>query len=195
MPVEHDYQDDKRLISRSLAGDRGAFRQLFEHYAPVVYRVVYRMLGNEDDAADLTQDIFVRVFERLHTIRDGQAFQAWVTRMAVNLAHDCLRRKPRVPLSLDAPLPGVDGEQEWQIADEAPDQVDRLLGDERAARVQAALSALSHEHRAVVVLHHLEGMAVEEIGQVLGIPAGTVKSRLARARAELRRRLEGYFEE
>ncbi len=193
--MEHDYADDKRLISRSLAGDRSAFRQLFELYAPLVYRVVYRMVGHEDDAADLTQEVFVRAFERLHTIRDGQAFQAWLTRMAVNQAHDHARRKRLPTLSLQAAPPGAEEGTEWQLSDDAPSQDARLLSGELAAHVQQALLALSREHRAVVILHHLEGLDVEQIGRTLGIPAGTVKSRLSRARAELRRRLEGYLEE
>ncbi len=161
----------------------------------MVYRVIFRMVGNAEDAADLTQDIFVRAFERLHTLRDGQAFQAWVTRMAVNLAHDRTRRTRIIPLSLDAPLPGSEEGMGWLLSDGAAGHDARLLADELSVQLQQALLALSREHRAVVILHHLEDMEVEEIGRTLGIPTGTVKSRLARARAELRRRLEGYFEE
>jgi len=160
----------------------------------MVYRVVYRMVDNEDDAADLTQDVFVRAYERLHTIRDGQAFQAWITRMAINLTHDKSRRRRVTPLSLDSPPPGTGEGMEWQLSDNTPNHDARLLAGELSMQVQQALSALSHEHQAVVILHHLEGMEVEEISRTLGIPTGTVKSRLSRARAELRRRLEGYFE-
>ena len=161
----------------------------------MVYRVLFRMVGDEEDASDLTQDVFVRAFERLRTIRDGQAFQAWVTRMAINLAHDHTRRKRVLPLSLNAPPPGAEEGMEWQLSDGAPSHDAHLLAGERSVQVQQALSALSCEHRAVVILHHLEGMEVEEISRTLGIPTGTVKSRLSRARAELKRRLEGYFED
>ena len=184
-----------RLVERSLHGDHGAFRQLFEQYSPMVYRIAYRMTGSPDDAADLTQDVFVRAFERLHTLKDGQAFHAWITRLAVNMAHDKARRKRLDTLSLDAPPPGHDIGSEWQVASDAPDHDTMVLSDELAAKVQQALQALTPDHRLVVVLHHLEGMAVEDIARAIGKPAGTVKSRLARARAELKRQLEGYVGE
>ncbi len=189
------HADNNRLVERSRQGDHGAFRQLFEAYSPFVYRLVYRMVGSPDDAADLTQDVFVRAYERLHTLKDGQAFHAWITRLAVNVTHDKARRKQLNTLSLDAPPPGCEEGSEWQIAADTPDHDAGMLSAELAARVQQALLTLSPDHRAVVILHHLEGMAVEEIANTVGVPTGTVKSRLARARAELKRKLEGYFEE
>ena len=84
---------------------------------------------------------------------------------------------------------------EWQVASDAPAHDARVLSAELSARVQRALLTLSPDHRVVVVLHHLEGMAVEDIARTLGTPVGTIKSRLARARAELKRKLEGYVEE
>ena len=191
--IESD-RDDVRLVDRATAGDRAAFHQLYTAYAPLVYRIAYRMLGHADDAADLTQDIFVRAFQRLGSLRDGQAFQAWLTRLAMNMAHDALRRRRPPFFSLDAAPPGLPEEAEWQLADPHPGSADVILSAELTARVQQALLALSPDHRAVVVLHHLEAMPVEEIADVLHIPIGTVKSRLSRARAELRRRLEEYVE-
>jgi RNA polymerase sigma-70 factor (ECF subfamily) len=189
------HEDDQRLVERTRHGDQSAFRQLFETYSPLVYRIIYRMVGSPDDAADLTQDVFVRAYERLHTLKDGQAFHAWITRLAVNLAHDKARRKQITTFSLDAPPPGCDEGSEWQIAADTPHHDTHILSAELSARVQHALLTLSPDHRAVVVLHHLEGMAVEDIAKTVGVPTGTVKSRLARARAELKRNLEGYFEE
>ncbi|MHB9026102.1 MAG: RNA polymerase sigma factor [Armatimonadota bacterium] len=186
------HSDDSRLVSRACHGDQAAFRQLFETYSPLVYRIAYRMLESPDDAADLTQDVFVRAYERLPCLRDGQAFHAWITRMTMNMAHDRLRKRRPNQLSLDAPPPGREEGVEWALADESPGSEERVLAGEFSERVQGALAKLSPEHRAVVVLHHLEGMPVEEIGRILGVPTGTVKSRLARARAELKRRLEGY---
>lgn len=187
------YADDRRLVERATTGDHGAFRQLFDTYAPLVYRVAFRMVGSPDDAADLTQDVFVRAYERLHTLKDGQAFQAWITRLTVNLAHDRGRRRRLDTLSLDAPPPGRDETQEWAVPDTAPGQDSRLLTAEQTAVIQQALLTLSPEHRAVVILHHLEEMPVEHIAQVVGVPVGTVKSRLARARADLKRKLAAYF--
>lgn len=192
--VRADHADDARLVERVRHGDQEAFRQLFETYSPLVYRIIYRMVGTPDDAADLTQDVFVRAYERLGSLKDGQAFQAWITRLAVNMAHDAARRRRPESFSLDAPPPGTDEGGEWQIAADTPAHDAGLLSDELAAHVQQALLALSPDHRAVVILHHLEHLGVEEIAVALNVPTGTVKSRLARARAELKRRLEGYFE-
>lgn len=190
-PSRHD--DNRRLVERARHGDHGAFRQLFELYAPQVYRIIYRMVGSPDDAADLTQDVFVRVYERLHTLKDGQAFHAWLMKMAVNMVRDRLRQKRLGTLSLDAAPPGTDEGTEWQLPDRAPDQVTQVLDAEQTAQIQNALLHLSPDHRAVVVLYHLEGLPIEEISTILRVPHGTIKSRLARARAELKRRLETYL--
>ena len=188
------YLDDARLVTRSVAGDHGAYRQLFEAYSPLIYRICSRMIGDPEEAADLTQDIFVRAYERLASLRDPQAFHAWITRLAANMAHDKARRaKPRL-FSLDAPPPGQEEGMEWQLADSGGSTDAGMMAEERTTMIQSALQSLSSEHRIVVVLHHLENMPVEEIGNLLKIPTGTVKSRLARARAELRKVLAPYIE-
>lgn len=189
------HQDDERLVARAQAGDQAAFRQLFETYSPLVFRITARMLGNEHDAADLTQDIFVRAYQKLGALRDGQAFHAWITRMAVNMTHDHLRRRRPTIFSLNAAPPGMEEESEWQLPSDTPGAEERLLSGELQGQIHAALLAISPDHRSVVVLHHLEGMPVEEIAIALDISIGTVKSRLARARAELKKRLEEYLTE
>jgi len=185
------HRDDARLVARAQAGDQAAFRQLFETYGSVVYRLAARMVG-EEEAADLTQDIFVRAYQRLDSLRDGQAFHAWITRLAMNIAHDALRRRKPPSFSLDAPPPGAEEGTEWQLAASSSGAEERMLTGELHAQVQQALGALSPDHRAVVILHHLEEMPVECIAETLGVPIGTVKSRLARARAELKRLLADY---
>jgi len=188
------HREDAVLVARAQAGDQAAFRQLFEAYSPLVYRIAYRMLGEAEEAADLTQDIFVRAYQRLASLRDGQAFHAWITRMAVNYSHDRLRRRRPTPLSLDAPPPGTGDGTTWEIPAVHADVEASLLASELTAQVENALRRLSPEHRAVVVLHHLEALPVDEIAGLLDLPTGTVKSRLSRARAELKRALAGYFE-
>lgn len=187
------YREDERLVDRARHGDQGAFRQLFERYSPLVYRVAYRMLGHPEDAADLTQDVFVRAYTRLSTLQHGQAFQAWITRLTVNIVRDYQRRRRPDTTSLDAPVSGMDDTAEWSLPSTDPPLDQRLLQQELSAQIQTALLRLSPEHRAVIILHHLENMPVEEISATLQLPVGTIKSRLARARAELRRRLDSYL--
>ena len=188
------HAEDARLVARATAGDQGAFRQLFEAYSPLIFRIVQRMVDDREDAAEVTQDVFVRAFQRLGSLRDGQAFYAWITRLAVNMAHDHLRRRRPPALSLNAPPPGMDESAEWQLPSDDPDSEERLLAGELSEHVQRALLALSPDHRIVVVLHHLEAMPVEKIAEILRVPEGTVKSRLSRARVELRRLLADYVE-
>lgn len=187
------YQEDEGLVDRARYGDHGAFRQLFERYSPLVYRVAYRMVGSPDDAADITQDVFVRAFERLVTLKNGQAFQAWITRLTVNIVRDTKRRRRLDTTSLDAPLNEYEDAVEWSLPSSDPPVDQRMLTHELSEQIQTALLQLSPEHRAVIILHHLENIPVEEIGTTLQLPVGTVKSRLARARAELRRRLDSYL--
>ncbi len=184
---------DAPLVARAQSGDQGAFRQLFEAYLPLVHRIASRLADTPEEAADLTQDIFVRAWERLDSVRDGQAFQAWLTRLAVNLTCDAARRRRPRPLSLEA-LADDEGKAGWEACDPSQGCEQRLLEEELTARLQRALRALSPEHRAVILLHHLEGQPVEALAHHLGLPIGTIKSRLARARAELREQLRGYVE-
>jgi RNA polymerase sigma-70 factor (ECF subfamily) len=193
--LRETYSEDARLVARAQHGDQGAFRQLFEAHGPRIFRLVSRMGGSTEDAADLTQEIFIRAWSRLEALKDGQAFQAWLTRLAMNCLHDHGRRKRVEPLSLDAPPPGQADGSEWPVADPQGDCTARVLQGELSARLDRALSSLSADHRAVVILHHVEGYPLEEIAGILEVAVGTVKSRLARARAELRRKLEGYLEE
>lgn len=188
-----DYREDERLVERVQFGDQGAFRQLFEHYSPLVYRIAYRMLGNPDDASDLTQDVFVRAFQRLTTLKSGMLFKAWITRITVNMVHDQQRRRRITTASLDAPPPGMTEDSEWSLPATDPPTDQRLVSAELAQQIQAALLHLSPDHRTVIILHHLEHQSVEEISATLHVPTGTVKSRLARARADLRRHLDSYL--
>jgi len=187
------HQDDARLVARAQAGDQAAFRQLFENYGQTVYRLTARMAG-EDEAADLTQEVFVRAYQRLGSLRDGQAFHAWITRLAINIVHDALRRRKPQTFSLDAAPPGTEEGTEWSLASKAPTTEDQMLSGELSTHLRTALESLSPDHRAVIVLHHLEEMPVERIAEILKVPIGTVKSRLARARAELKRLLSDYLE-
>jgi RNA polymerase sigma-70 factor (ECF subfamily) len=177
-----EYADDARIIDRINSGDTGAFRLLYDRYHQKVYRTVYRMLNSADDAADVTQDIFVRAFERLKSLKDGQAFQAWLMQLAVNMVRDKLRRFTWPTFSLTA----NDDDTEIDMPDNLPGPQQIAENNDLSQHVQQALMKLSPDHRTVIILHHLEGMSLEEIGTILNKPTGTLKSRLARARVQMR---------
>jgi RNA polymerase sigma-70 factor (ECF subfamily) len=148
-----------------------------------VFRLAYRLTGNKHDAEDLTQDVFVRVFRSLSSYSPG-TFEGWLHRITTNLFLDRVRRKQRI--RFDA-LPD-DAADRLQGREPTP----AVIFDERhlEADIQSALDALSPEYRAAVVLCDIEGLTYEEVGATLGVKLGTVRSRIHRGRAQLRRALE-----
>jgi len=185
--------EDAALIERSKTGDAQAFRVLFEKHQGWVYGLAYHMVGSREEAADLTQEVFVRVFRALPTLRAGAAFVTWLRQIAVNLCRDYLKKRRLPTESLE-----YIGDQQEVVTRDLPDpgaELDRpVLTAELKVAVRRAIASLSPDHRAVVIMHHLQGMEVTEIARVLRCSVGTVKSRLSRARDELKRKLSGYVE-
>jgi RNA polymerase sigma-70 factor, ECF subfamily len=175
--------EDRRLIAESLAGRAASFGELVRRYQDRLFNAVYRVVENADDAADVVQDAFINAYQSLNSFKGDSEFFTWLYRIAFNAAIS-LRRKRKVVLRLD----GVDGEKGAEPADPS-DLVRPGLALERAeedAQLLAALNRLSPEHRAVLVLKDLEEQKYEEIAEILDVPIGTVRSRLHRARLELR---------
>jgi RNA polymerase sigma-70 factor, ECF subfamily len=182
-------------VRRAQEGDVRAFEQLFQQYHRGIYNTIYQVTRNEADAADLTQEVFVRAYRALPRLQTPEAFTSWLYRIAVNLSRNWLRDRGRVRIeSLE--LPGDDGEEgsTREIADPSGDPAALTQAQDLRERVQKAVEGLSPDHRTVVTLHHLEGMPVEEIARVMDCSIGTVKSRLSRARDHLKRKLAGYVE-
>lgn len=186
---------DGELIERACEGEERAFEVLFQRYHATIYRLLLGILNNHDDAQELTQEVFLRAFQELPRLQVRHSLGAWLRRTAINLAIDNLRRKKRVRFeSLDAPLQSDEGEPiEWQIEDPNSDVMTLVQTRELSEAVQQALAQLNTIHRAVVVMHYMEAIPVEEVAESLGIPVGTVKSRLARARLALRELLKEFL--
>jgi RNA polymerase sigma-70 factor (ECF subfamily) len=187
---------DPEIIRRAKEGDWEAREQIFRHYQRPLYNYILRSVNNEEEAADITQDVFVRLFETLHTLRAEEALTSFLYTIATNACRDHARRRQRVQFeSLDAPRPSSNNEESGTL--DIPDSADTpdvaLEREELQNRVQQAIESLSPDHRAVIVMHHLQDMEVNDIARILGTRVGTVKSRLARARAELARKLGGYI--
>jgi len=185
------HRDDQTLVEKAQAGDREAFRQLFERYHRRIYNCAAYMLGSADDAADATQEAFVKAWGGLRRLRDPQALEGWLYRIARNAVHDLARRRRA---SREA-RSGEDAEVALQLAANEDRGEAATAGLERwelAQTVRVAIQSLPEIHREAVVMYHLEGMAVKEIAVVLEVPEGTVLSRLARAREALKRKLGPY---
>lgn len=173
--------DDAQYVEATLAGDTAAFGHLVGRYQNRLHNSVVRYLGSEEDARDIVQDAFVQAFVKLETFRGSSAFFTWLYRIAFNLAASHLRRRRNVH-SLDASKDAC-GEEPLGRG-EAPE--DGVLRAEAVEQVHAALGELADEHRQVIVLREIDGMTYDQIADVLEVPVGTVRSRLFRARMQLR---------
>ncbi|MDD4796714.1 MAG: sigma-70 family RNA polymerase sigma factor [Eubacteriales bacterium] len=169
-------QDERLLIEQAKNGDGDAFTQLYLAQAPRIYALCLRMCGNDADAQDAVQEAMLKAWRHLGRFRGQSSFGTWLYRIALNACRDMLRRRKAPPASL-----------EWM--QEKGRQISQPGFEQRSVErqtLQAALGRLSHGHRAIVVLREIEGLSYDEIAQTLRLPVGTVRSRLNRARAQLR---------
>ncbi len=172
-----------------------AFEVLVDTHYRRTYHFIYRMVGSETDAADLTQETFVRVYRALPRLREDAAAGAWIRRIATNLCLDFLRRRSQGPTvsSIDATTGDPETAAHRQIEDPSA-RPERLFDSAESLRIlHRAVQSLPDDYRTVIVLHHMEDTRVEEIADLLGVPVGTIKSRLSRARRELKRKLLPFF--
>jgi RNA polymerase sigma-70 factor (ECF subfamily) len=184
-----------QVLQRAKEGDRKAFEQIYQMYHRRIYNAVYGMLSDADDAQDVTQDVFIRLHDALPTLRADEAFSTYLYRIALNLCRDRARRKKRVRFqSMDTPRTDSEGEVEpMEFPDLGKLPEETIAGEELQKRVRQAVQNLSDDHKAVIVMHHFQGMEVNDIARILDVPTGTVKSRLARGRDQLHRKLRGYL--
>jgi RNA polymerase sigma-70 factor (ECF subfamily) len=180
--------DDHRLIAECLEGDTTAFGVLVRRYQERLYNTVYRLVGNAEDSYDVVQEAFLSAYQSLDGFKGDSLFFTWLYRIAVNTAIS-QKRKQRAVVSIDA---GRNGEQGVEPVDQS--ELNRpghaMEQAEQGRRVQDALARLSPEHRAVLVMKDMEGQKYEVMAEVLQVPIGTIRSRLHRARLELRELLE-----
>ena len=180
---------EAELIQTARSGDRAAFGALVEQHYTMVYNLAFRMVGDPDDAADLTQDAFLTAWRSLASFQGQAAFSTWLYRLTSNACIDFLRReKRRGTLSLTAE-DDEDG-RELELADQRFSPERELEKKEALQAVRKGLAALSPGHRQILVLREMEGLSYEEIARVLDLEEGTVKSRIARARLALKEFLQ-----
>jgi RNA polymerase sigma-70 factor (ECF subfamily) len=177
-------QSETSLVQAAVAGDRDARRELFERFREIAYRVAVRITGRHEDALDVVQDSFIRAFERLGEFQQESSFQTWLLRIVNNRALDLLRaRKVRLAVSLDAEEDQARPEPVAAGAENVPSH--RLEQRELAARLRRAIDALPAEQKAVFAMYATGAMTYGQIAEALGIPIGTVMSRLFHARKRL----------
>ncbi|MCC7086468.1 MAG: sigma-70 family RNA polymerase sigma factor [Pirellulales bacterium] len=182
--------DDFQLIDEALAGDTSAFGHLVTKYQDRLYNTLVRVVGCVDEARDVCQEAFIKAYVKLSLFQRESAFYTWLYRIALNLAIT-KQRKKRPTHSIDANRELLG--EEPLAREGAP--ADRLEQQERACQVQAALANLDKDFRTVIVLREIEGHDYETIAAMLELPLGTVRSRLHRARMELKEQLREVIQE
>jgi RNA polymerase sigma-70 factor (ECF subfamily) len=178
---------DQTLIDQCLAGRREAFGQLVERYQHRLYHGLLHALGSPEDAQDVAQEAFVNAFEKLSSFRGQAAFYSWLFRIALNASVSARRKTRRMSVSVEARREQAGLEPADENVSNDPSY--SMDVSDRQRLVRQALSELSEEFRTVLVLKEMDGMSYEEIAEVVDVPLGTVRSRIHRARLELRAKL------
>lgn len=178
MRALHDLEDDE-CVARAQRGDVAAFSELVARYQDRIYRFLVRLMRSPDDALELTQETFLSAYQALPRWRPDARFTTWLFRIARNEAFDWLRRSKRVEFV------ALGERQDFDIADPAPTPDATLETKQRLRALEHALARLPTEHREILLLREIEEMSYDDIARVLDISLGTVKSRIARARAGL----------
>jgi RNA polymerase sigma-70 factor (ECF subfamily) len=176
--------DDDALVAASQRGDEKAFGEIVRRYQRAIHRLAWSLTRNANDADDLAQEAFVRAWGAIGRFERGQPLYPWLARIVTNQAFSLFRHRRRRPESSIEPL--LEAGQQWGVDD---DPAEHAARSERDTRLRACFAQLSEEQQTVLALRSVQDLAYDEIAQVLGIPPGTVMSRLSRARAELKRLL------
>ncbi|MCO7177067.1 RNA polymerase sigma factor SigW [Sporolactobacillus kofuensis] len=180
-------QKEKRLIRKVKKGDQQAFAELVDRYKNSVFAISLRMVGNTQEAEDLSQETFIRAFNHIDQYDHDRKFSTWLFRIATNISIDFLRRR-KANVSLDAVVPGTEGLALSTIipdGGELPDEM--MMRKETEEMVQLEIRKLPEKYRSAVILKYIEDLSLKEISEVMDIPVGTVKTRIHRGREMLRK--------
>ncbi|MHC1729330.1 MAG: sigma-70 family RNA polymerase sigma factor [Syntrophobacteraceae bacterium] len=186
--------EDNNDIAEFLSGNRMAIDRLILRHQDRIFNLCYRLLGDLSDAEDCAQETFVKVFRSLKNFRLESSFSTWLFTIAVNTCRNKrssseFRFWKRV-FRIDRQEDDEGNPKDYEIEDMTPSPLARMTEKEREVVVQSAIASLPHDHRTVIVLRHVEGLSYEEICKITGYNLGTVKSKLARARLQLQKKLQ-----
>ncbi len=192
-------EEDRGLIARAQAGDKAAFRLLVERHQRRAFAIALSLVRDENDANELVQDAFLRVYKSLPTFQGGSSFFTWLYRIITNLSIDLHRKPGRHTTDIDDSRLDLDESQESDFPlmarIEGADPAELVRRREIGARLQVALDALPTYHRAVIVMREIEGLSYEEMAQAMGVSKGTIMSRLFHARQKLQKALSDCYDE
>jgi RNA polymerase sigma-70 factor (ECF subfamily) len=185
---------DHELVASAQKGSEKAYRELLGRYQRPVFSLVYRMLRDREQAEDLAQETFVRVFNNIERYDPKYKFSSWIFKIATNLTIDHIRKKELATVSIDgsryAVTPDEIAASTITVEGRDPNPEQLLEAKELGSEIEAAIGSLRPEYRTAIVLRHVEGREYQEIADIMGLPLGTVKTFIHRARNSLRERLE-----
>lgn len=176
---------ETQLLEMARAGSLPAFEELVSLYEKKVYNYCFRMTNNKEDAEDLTQEVFIKVFKSLQSFKGNSQLSTWIYRIAHNICIDKFR-KSKVTLVSLSPSKEKEDDREMDLPSPEPSPEDKLLTKEHRELVQSCINGLKPEYRSVIVLRDIQHYSYEEIADILNVPLGTVKSHISRARLALR---------
>ena len=176
--------DDKHIVAQARRGELSAFEELVTRYEKRVYAIALRSSGSPEDAADITQEVFLRAWRSMKDFRGDSGFATWLFRITMNICVDHARHRQAQPQTTTLT---TEDDEERPIQDTAPTPEEQLDNRELGRELAAALDEVSDEHRRIVLLRDVSGMSYTEIAEILEVSEGTVKSRLSRARIALRK--------
>ncbi len=190
--------DELELVKRSKNKDRKAFNELMLAYQRRIFNIMYRFTGDYEEAKDLTQDVFIKVFKSLDSLKEDKKFKSWIIAIAANTfrnryKYNMSRGKGRTD-SIDSQIETQNGSIKVELKDNKPGADDVVHSSRIKELVQQKINLLKDEHKEVIVLRDIDGLSYEEVSTVLEISIGTVKSRIFRAREELRKQLVEVIE-
>ncbi len=192
--IGEDTGEELALVTAARAGDVEAFEQLVKKYDRNVFRIANHITQNREDAEDVVQDAFLKAFKNLERFQGNSKFYTWLVRIAVNEALMRLRKRRNAKtVSMDEDVETEEGSMPREIADWTPDPEQQYRQAELGDILQKSIQGLSPGFRTVFVLRDIEGLSTEETAEMLGLSVPAVKSRLLRARLQLRERLNRYF--
>jgi RNA polymerase sigma-70 factor (ECF subfamily) len=186
---------DESLVRAAHQGDMNAFEELVKRHREKIFARAFSMLRNEDEAVDLSQEAWVKAWQRLNQFQGDSSFVTWITRIVINLCLDHLRKQKRQKTDSIEQMDEETGGVERQLPVITPNPTEKLERQELRVRINRALDQLSEEHRTVLVLHEFEEMEYKEIAKTMGCSIGTVMSRLFYARRRMASLLAGLRKE
>lgn len=190
---------DLEVISKCQLGDKLAFKELVKRYQKVVYALFFQLAPEWDDINDLSQEVFIRIFRGIHSLKSPHAFKSWLNQIVINIFYDELKKRPKrsKTVSIDQVFEMEDMESSYhaEIVDKAylPDEL--FSNSELKVVLQNAIAELPEQYRTVIVLRELQGLQYEEIADLLDCAVGTIKSRLSRAREKLQELIKPHLSE